>query len=221
MLLSWCGLRSCMRGFSVWRNISSTRLWCSTPLRQKLELWARTIKSLTSSKALLILSPNYFTSIYILLFSIFTPRGYVLCVLEPLNIKLIDMLNHPQVYCKIHKIYSYNRFPFFFPFLYSSLCKREDISVKLKHLQEIQHNPLLCGYVIMCHWFLLRLFPVQQPSSVHLSSRHEAAAFILLCPIAALRHTVLHHALLSLWLSTLLRDLPNRLLLHVHSLQQG
>lgn len=77
MLLSWCGLRSCTRGSSVWRSISSTQPWCSTPLQQKLEVWARTIKSWTSSKALLGLSAEYFTSICILVFSISSPWGYV------------------------------------------------------------------------------------------------------------------------------------------------
>lgn len=59
MPLSWCGSRSCMHGFSAWRNISSTRPWCSTPSRQRLELWARTIKSWISSKDPLILFLNY------------------------------------------------------------------------------------------------------------------------------------------------------------------
>lgn len=64
MLPSWCGLRSCMPGFSVWRNMSSTQLWCLTPWRQKLELWARTTKSWTSSKPFHILSANLFTPIH-------------------------------------------------------------------------------------------------------------------------------------------------------------
>lgn len=61
----------------------------------------------------------------------------------------------------------------------------------------------------------------QQPSALHLRGGHEAAAFLLLCTFTAVRHAVLHHALLPLRLPTLLRDLPHRLLLHVHSLQQG
>lgn len=73
-----------------------------------------------------------------------------------------------------------------------------------------------------CPWCpsCLRVF-LQQPSSLHLRGRHEAAAFVLLYAVAAVRHAVLHHPLLSLRLSTLFRDVPNRLLLHVHSLQQG
>lgn len=61
----------------------------------------------------------------------------------------------------------------------------------------------------------------QQPSVLHLSGGHEAAALVLLHAVAAVRHAVLHNALLSLRLPTILRDLPDRLLLHVHSLQQG
>lgn len=77
MLLSWCGLKSCMRGFSVWRNISSTQPWCWTPLPQKLELWARTIKSWISSMFVLFLSGDCFTSIY---FIAGFPWGNVPCV---------------------------------------------------------------------------------------------------------------------------------------------
>lgn len=53
MPLSWCGSRSCTLGSSVWRNISSTRLLCSTPWPPRPGLWVRTIRNWTSSRCLL------------------------------------------------------------------------------------------------------------------------------------------------------------------------
>lgn len=96
-------------------------------------------------------------------------------------------------------------------------------SVQLEHMQGlgIWYRLKLCRESCMCQWPCSPFPLIQQQSSVHLCGWHEAAALVLLHPLAAVRHAVLHRALLPVWLSTLLRDLSHRLLLHVHSLQQG
>lgn len=84
----------------------------------------------------------------------------------------------------------------------SSICRIEDTFSYTKGHTDCgnglgnQYDLILCWEVNIGHRFLLFLCHVQQQSSVHFSSRHEAAALILLCPVTAVCHIVLHHTLL-------------------------
>lgn len=151
MLLSWCGLKSCMHGFSVWRNISSTQPWCSTPLPQKLELWARTIKSWISSTSILFLSGDCFPSIYLI--AAF-PWGNVLCMEEwTWNEFKGSAIPTCVTFCRLDSGVHHFRV-----FVFVCDVKMRIFSVKLKHMQGlgIWYCLTLCREfslcVCVCHW---------------------------------------------------------------------